>query len=406
MFQDIVNTRPIRRERRIESETVVYEKIPIHARSRYMLWAVAIASLAFLLLALSFFWASAEIQVFPKIEDTQLNENLSANKDTAGELTFDLVVLSGEKSKELTASEEKELTTRASGSAIIFNAYSSAPQRLDIDTRLSGSNGKLYKTKTATTVPGMKTDGTPGSVEVEIYATEPGEEYNSGPLDFNIVGFKGTPKYEKFKVRSKPNTEISGGFRGVSMVASDADKQTAVGELKTALEEELFNKAKDQIPAGFILFRDAAYFRVNKVDMPLGQEELKLTLSGTLQGILLKEEELTKKIATKKITDYQEEDVFISNIRDLKFSLSSPADTALTEAPIISFNLSGPAQIVWKLDEEKFKADLLGQPKKSFSAILSQYKNINRAELSLSPLWSRTLPEKLEKLDVVINYPE
>ena len=49
----------------------------------------------------------------------------------------------------------------------------------------------------------MTKDGKPGSVEVGIYGSSAGPEYNSIPIDFKIFGFKNTPKYAKIYARSK-----------------------------------------------------------------------------------------------------------------------------------------------------------------------------------------------------------
>ncbi len=406
-LQDMVNTR-MRPTGRVVSFASDQPRVSVPKRSRYLLWSVAVFSIAFLLLALSFLFGSARVDVFPKIQVVELNENLSASKSQEnGGLLFDLVVISGEESKALTATEKKEVAEKASGTAVIFNSYNSTSQRLDVDTRLSGSNGKLYKTKTATTVPGMKTNGTPGSVEVPIYAVEAGVEYNSGPLDFQIVGFKGTPKYDKFKVRTKTDTEITGGFRGETLVLSETEKQSAADELKAKLEAELFKKATGQLPDGFILWPEAAIFTVDRIDQPLGTEKLTLTVAGTLYGLLFDKSEITKKIAEKKLVDYDGSDIYIENIHNLKFTLApTGGDMTLKDLPTVSFNLSGSAEVVWRLDAEKFATDLAGQSKKDFISILSQYQNIDRAELSLRPVWQRTLPEEVEKIEVKVNYPE
>src|SRR3989344_6062534 len=108
-----------------------------------------------------------------------------------------VAIISGEESKVVQDTKTKDVIEKAKGTVLIYNNFSSVPQRLDIDTRLEGSNGKIYKTVKKIVVPGMRSSA-PGSVEVGIYAAAGGEEYNSGPLDFTIFGFKGTPKYSKF----------------------------------------------------------------------------------------------------------------------------------------------------------------------------------------------------------------
>ena len=274
-------------------------------RSRYMLWGVALFSVVFCLFAFSLLFSKAEVIVNPKTQDVVLSENLSAAKDSStGTLPFDLVVISGTQSQNLRANGQKDASIKATGNVIIYNAYSSAPQILSINTRLEGSNGKMYMTQTKTVVPGM-TKSDPGSVEVGIYGSAAGADYNSAPLDFKIFGFKGTPKYSKFYGRSQG--AITGGFVGKAPDMPEADQLTAEANLKTALQAKLLQQAADQIPSGFILFKDAIFLDTgtnntsNISSAYNADNSMTLTLSGTLYGILFNEQKLTQKIATKNI---------------------------------------------------------------------------------------------------------
>ena len=375
---------------------------------RYTLWFVAIISIMFFLFALSYLFLNAVVTVNPKMQDLTLNENLSANKGT-GVLPFDLVVLSGEEEKTVAATEEKDVSEKAKGIVLIYNTFSSASQRLSVDTRLEGSNGKIYKTEKQIIVPGMK-GNTPGSIEVGIYGTEAGEEYNSGPLDFSIFGFKGTSKYSKFYARSKG--KIVGGFKGKASIISDTEKLATINDLKTTLKEKLFKKAVDQIPSGFILFKDAVYLDIDDKNIDLTSSKdsmLPIVLEGTLYGLLFDEQKLSKKIAENSINQYDGSDLYMTNIRDLTFSLISPANKdniSFADVNQISFNLSGATKIVWKLDESKLIADLFGKSKKDFKQILLQYPNIDSANLSISPFWRRSLPDKIKDIKVIVNYPK
>ncbi|OGI60117.1 hypothetical protein A2814_00945 [Candidatus Nomurabacteria bacterium RIFCSPHIGHO2_01_FULL_38_19] len=373
---------------------------------KYGLWFVAFISIVFFLFALSFLFARAKVTVSPKIKDITLDENLSAVKDSNVDgLSFDLVVLSGKESKSVFATEEKEISLKGEGTVLIYNAFSSASQRLLIDTRLEGSNGKIYKTKTAVTVPGMSADGAPGQVEANIYGAEAGEEYNSPPLDFKIFGFKGTPKYSKFYARSKG--AITGGFQGKSPIVSETEKENTLAGLKTTLKEKLFKKASDQIPSGFILFKDAVFLNIDEEStIPVSESrDLPIIIKGTMYGLLFNEENLTKKIAQDNISNYDESDVYIPNIGNLIFSLSNQ-DISFADVQNISFNLSGATKVVWKFDEAKLSADLLGKSKKDFGQILAQYSNVESAQLTLSPFWIRSFPDKIKDIKVIVNYPK
>jgi hypothetical protein len=295
----------------------------------------------------------------------------------------------------------------ATGTMVIYNAFSSAPQTLNINTKLEGSNGKIYKTDTKTVVPGMGKDGTPGQVEVNIDGNAPGADYNSDPLDFKIVNFKGTPKYAKIYGRSKGS--ITGGFIGQAPDVSLADKLVAESNLKNALQAELLQKATDQIPAGFILYKDAIFLDTGDSDLSTVYNQdnsMTLTQSGTLYGILLNEQGLTKKIAENNIDKYDGSDIYIPNIKNLVFSLSNQGAISFADMQSINFNLSGPAQIVWKVDVNKFTSDLLGKPKNDFTQILSQYLNISSATLTVSPIWKMSVPDKVKDVTVTVNYPQ
>jgi hypothetical protein len=376
-------------------------------KSRYMLWFVALISVVFCLFALSFLFSSAEIKIDPKTQDVVLNENLFASKGLNNDgLFFDLVIISGEESTTVKTSGEKDVLEKATGIAVIYNDFSSSPQTLSIDTRLEGSNGKIYKTQVKTVVPGKSKSGTPGSVEVKIYGAEAGEEYNSTPLDFKILGFKGTPKYSKFYGRSKG--AIVGGFKGRIPAVSDTEEATAIDSLKNILQMKLFQKAVDQIPSGFVLFKDANFFNVDNTDIPFDVvgDNLKITLKGTLYGLLFNEQKLTKKIAENNIEKYDGNEVFIPNIKNLTFKLINKDSASLEDMKNINFNLTSSIKIVWKLDVDKFTTDLLGKSKKDFNQILSQYPNVDSALLKLNFPWIRSLPDKIEDIKIIVNYPE
>ena len=94
----------------------------------------------------------------------------------------------------------------------------------------------------------------PGSVDVKVYANEPGEKYNIGLSDFTIPGFKGDPRFDKFYARSK--TPITGGLIGNIKIVPEEDKQATIKQIHSEIEKEILNEARLQIPSDFILFDD------------------------------------------------------------------------------------------------------------------------------------------------------
>lgn len=390
-----------------ERDIPIVAKDPkIKNKSRYMLWFVAVISIIFCFFAISFLFSKAEVSVNPKIKEKKLNENLSAVKDSDKDaLSFNLLKISGEEEKAVESTGEKDVFVKAEGVVKIFNTFSTTPQTFVAGIKLEGSNGKIYKTQTKIIVGGKSKSGDAGSAEVKISGAEAGEEYNSAPLDFKILSFKGTAKYAKFNGRSKG--PITGGFKGKTPFISDADKTLATNDLKNILKDKLLKKATSQIPSGFILFKDAVFLNLDDTSVPYAKtgENLKITIKGTLYGVLFNEEKLTQKIVGNNIEKYDGSKVFIPHIRDLIFTLSNKDNASLEDLKNIDFNLSGSAKIVWEVDQDKFVKSLLGKSKNDFNIILSQYPNIDSATLVLSPVWKLSVPEKKEDIKLIINYP-
>jgi len=387
------------------SSSLNFDKQEKTSGSRYTLWTVAFVSVIFLFFALSFLFSSATVTVNPKINAISLNENLSATKDSiSSALSFNLTVVSDQESKTVLL-EEKDFNQAAKGKVLIYNKFSSLPQSFLVDTRLEGSNGKIYKTKTKIVVPGMSKDGTPGKAGVDIYASDPGVEYNSAPIDFKVLGFKGTPKYTKFYGRSVG--EITGGVVGKSRQLSDDQKSTIEKEIKTNLENKLISKAS-QIPEGLVLFKDAVSFVFDDSSVSQVKDDGSVTLNikGTLYGFILDEKKLTKKIIEYLVPDYNGSEAYISNIKDLTFVLLNKESVIFQDVKDIDFNIYGVPKIVYKIDSEKLALDLSNKDKKDFNQILSQYTNIESASSSIKPIWKSTFPEKTENIKVIINYPK
>lgn len=374
----------------------------------HSLWFLALVAIVFLTFALSLFFSSAKVVIYPKEKELVLDTSFTAVKDGTNDsdLDFDTVSLVGEDSKNVATTTLEDSNISARGKAIIYNSFSTTAQKLAINTRLEGSNGKMYKTTVATVIPGMSKDKVPGLVEVDIYGAEAGVEYNSTPLDFKLFGFKGGPKYEKIYGRGKG--DIAGGFKGKVPVLTEEEKTKLRNELTTSLKSKLLKKVSDQLPAGFLLFKDGAFFDIDpNPSFVMGENNtVSMTMKGTINCVLFNEKYLTKFIAQKTLHDYQNEDVYIPNIQNIVFELTNKDAINVVNSKNIDFSLKGNIKIVWKVDVDSMKSKFLGLDKKSFNNVLSKYPNIGSADLIVRPLWISSLPEKEKKITISVQYPK
>ncbi len=374
--------------------------------SKQSLWIFALVSIGILFFALSSFFASAKVIITPKIQEFNLDELFTAVRSKPGEkeIQFEIVSMDGVETTNLEANEQKQMSVPARGNVTIFNTYSTSPQKLSIDTRLEGSNGKIYKTDKEIIVPGMSAD-TPGSVTVGVYGFEPGEAYNSEPLDFKILGFRGTTKYNKFYGRSVES--LTGGLSGKFYIVAEDAKKQVVSDLRNKLKDQLTKKVLEQTPPEYVLFKDSLVFVDGGVDNSVAQFEkvAPVSVSGSVFGYLFKKSDIIPIIAKLAIKDFEEgSEIDIPGIENLSLNYGS-ADSLSKDIKGFNFKLSGSGKIVYQVNQAKIMRDLLGKQKAAFKSILANSDNIESAELILRPVWRTTIPEKIKQIKIIVNYP-
>lgn len=371
----------------------------------YFLWFLVVLVVIVAFFNISARFSKANITIDPKIEKFSLEEILVAKKDlsqTEADLSYQLIIVDGTQNKIVEAEGEKEVKEKAVGVIILYNAFSTSPQKLNIDTRLIGSNNKIYKTKEAVTIPAMVGNNF-GSIKVEIYAEKEGEEYNSEPLDFQILGFKGTSKFDKIYARSEG--PIAGGFLGNKKIVKEETFNKSKEELENALELRLLEKALDQIPNDYILFRDATFYGIDSkiTNNSSSTSEAEISATGVLYGFIFNKKNLENYILENKFGE-KKDNYYVSNLKDLVFEIKDENIEAekVTE---INFNLKGEINTPHKVNENSVKQALLGKSKKEFTNTLSSFESINEANLSIKPIWQNKIPKETKKINLKVNYP-
>lgn len=374
-------------------------------KSKKGIWVVTIAALVGLFIAVSFVFKGATITVTPKSQHISVDDAFTAKSGGSDtDLTFDVVEIKEEISTDINTTETKEVSRKATGKVTLFNKSSSA-QALKIETRLETKDGKIFKTDKAITVPAAKTisgKSTPGQIEVSVTADIAGEEYNIGPSDFVIFGFKGTSKAGLFSGQSKQS--MTGGFKGMEANIAEEDRVKIKAQLTEQLKSSLMTKAIAQVPAEFIYYDDGVFFTpsdsllVSKVD-----GKVKATLQGTLLVVLFNEGKFSRYLAKEFVTDYDNSDITLQGIKAMQFSIKNKDQINPKEAKDISFSLSGEADVVWSVDVDALRDALVGKKKKEFSSVLSTMPAIESAEVSLNPIWMSTFPTDKKDISVKLN---
>lgn len=354
------------------------------------------------------YFAGATVLLIPKHDTPPIpaGETFTALKTpTDGELGFSVMKVTLDDSREVNATGTKTVTAKASGKIVIYNEQTAA-QRLIKNTRFESAKGLIYRINDSINVPKATVKSgktTPGSIEVSVYADEAGPTYNSPATDFTVPGLKNTPQAKKVYARS--NGPIAGGASGTIKSVSDQELKQASDDIRVSLETKLRAKARGDLAATQITYDQNIFISLEDPKLSNQQasseDKAVLTETGTLYMIVFDRGLLSKAIARTLIPTYSGENIEIKNLDSLTLTAPNVKTEDLETAEKFEFTLSGTPSLVWQVDEQKIRKDLVGVKKTNFNLILSQYSNIERAKASIQPIWKSTFPT--EENDITVK---
>jgi hypothetical protein len=366
--------------------------------------AISLAVVAALILGsgVGFFalrvFSSVSVDVVPREEAIDIDKVFRVAKD-GGDLPVEMMTFnqSLEESKDTTGS--LDANSRARGRIVIYNAYGVETQVLVKRTRFETPSGKIFRTVEGVVVPGMTVGNgvvTPGSIEVEVTADQPGEDYNVGLSDFTIPGFKGTARFTKFYGRSK--TPIAGGSTGSQRVTAKSDVEGLKAVLLPKLEAEINTTYKSKIPEGFILLSDAYSIAYSdaRADPPIDAvgDKVAVSLAGDFKGLLMKEESLGDAIAAASGKGDMAKKAHLVNAKDLNMVVVKKD----LENGEMTVHVSGKAKFIWNVDVESIKKDFLAS--KPIVEIFGAYEGVEKADVNFRPSWWHYVPKDGKNINV------
>ncbi len=383
----------VEKEKKRAPRLAKVESIRKPVNPKFVIWVIALIAVMALFFGISLLFASVTLKVTPRVE------TVSFNNETYPNLPFEVLNISKTDSVKIEATEEKMVSQKASGKIVVYNNYSATAQRLINNTRFESANGKIYRIANSVDVPGTKVVSgktVPGSVEVTVYADEPGEAYNMKLADmtgdFKIPGFKGTPRYNSFYARLK--TDISGGVVGQQKVISAEARRTAEESLKASVKEMLIKELYAIKPENYIVFDQTYTIEYNPQPdtFTAGSKEVSINMQGDLKAYVFNSLKLGEYFGTKKLVNF---DHLTANF--------IPSDTLGVNFSVKNeLTLNGSAQIKWLYDPMAMKRDLVGRSASDTVSILSKYKKqVGSIEVLFQPVWTKYVPDDIDRIEVV-----
>jgi hypothetical protein len=353
---------------------------------------------------------NAEISITPKTETIAFDLLVIGSKDisrideTLNQIPLQEVEVTKTKSRVFATTGEKEINEKARGYITIYNEYSSSPQTLVATTRFESSDGKVFRIPKSVTVPGAKIEEgkiIASTLKVEAVADQPGEDYNIGPSNFTIPGFKGTPKFAGFY--GKSTDSMTGGYVGKVKIVLAKDLEKAESTLVRELKKEVKQALEGQIPTDLRIIEDGLKEEIVKISSNFEEgdktDKFTLEVEASMRALLFKEEDL------KNLVDLN----LISRVSENKSPLKETQKITWDKPVIdwskgeVSFSLNIEEDVAWQIDIQSLKENLAGQSEVEVRKYLADQPEIEKAKVSFWPFWVKKMPSQEKKIKVNIE---
>jgi hypothetical protein len=347
------------------------------------------------------FFSGVVVSVTPRQEFLDVDSVLRASLNSSRDIPLEFITFEDTVLREGVLKNLKDVSEKAKGQVVIFNAFSQEPQSLVQGTRLEAPNGNIYRISKQVTIPGAKVENgklVPQGIEVTVVADKPGEAYNLGLSDFTIPGFKGTERFDKFYGRSK--TEITGGFVGQVPVVSQEDVDGLVKGVEETFLNTLRQRISRDLPKG-VFVPEGGYevlTTVEKIEPPLNSpgEVVSIRVKGVLRALAMKEDDIAKFLGRAYFSLGADEEVEILNLKNLSFEIMAKN----FEDKTMTFKIRGRAHFVWKFDAEALKSGLHSASRAGRKDVFKKYSAIERAEIKFKPSWWRIFPSEASAINI------
>ena len=358
-----------------------------------------------------FVFARVEIIIWPETEVLNLEEKVTADSKIS-QLNVSEKVIPGENIE-----EEKELwqefpssgkiqkEAKAKGQIQVYNAYSTSPQILIVNTRFISDAGKLFRSVKKETIPGGKYEKgklVPGTLDIQVVAAEAGEDYNIGPSTFSLPGLTGTERY--YSVYGKSFSQMTDGFKGEVLQVTQGDLQIAKSILIDNLKKESKNSLLAKISEDFVLLDEAISQEVLEAT---GTAETGAEVNSFIyrvkiksKGLIFRKQDLdnfAEELIGFKITETQK-------IQPETLKVNFVLGSINMNLGQIILNLEISVKIYSDIDAVSTEKLILGKSIKETQILLENQPKVTRVEIKPWPFWLKNIPGDIEKTGINLSF--
>lgn len=398
------------RQKKIVDEIFSTKKNKSNRIKKYAILTILVLALGGSIYAALFILPSVEINIIAKKYPRTFNyvvvalKNVSSIDEVNKQIPAEIFSLRKNVNLSFPATGKKYVSKKASAELTIYNAYSSKPQVFVANTRFLLPDGKIFYLVDKIIVPGVNVESgkiIPSSVKARAIASEPGKEYNIGPMEkLTIPGLKGTDKYDSFY--AKMESAAFGGYVGDYPYPTDSDIASAKEKAEKTIKMSLSSFVAGQIPKDFKVIDGSQQFNILNENINKESDDngnFTVFIDAEVKIFAFKEEDVLKlmsQLAKKTLEQNFEAKNYIINY-------SLPESNFFNNEKL-SFNVDYKGDFWKPLNTEEFKKTIIGKKENELKTIIFNLSGgIEKATVSFWPFWVVSVPTDLDKIKVNIQ---
>lgn len=364
---------------------------------------------------LSAIMGKTELTIYPEHRTPNISAEFTAYPDKRdGALSYEVMTLETTGEAQVKASGQVQVEKQTTGKIEIIKT-TPGTERLIKNTRFRSPDGLIFRIQESVVVPGAVKDSSgasvPGTIQAEVFADEPGDEYNlPAGTNLDIPGFEENGFTELFKSITARNPQaFTGGYSGPQFQIDENELSTARQALQIKLRDDLLMRVENEKPADFIAFEDAVAITYNQLPaVEYGNDLVTIREQAILQIPLFQSQEFGSFLAKESIPTYEKGPIRVDDPTVLNFQYTSPTTSSSIIANDLSltFKLTGKPLLIWEYDAKKLAGDLAGLPKTAINNAVTAYPGISSALVHITPFWKRTFPEDPEEIIIIEELKE
>ncbi len=387
-------------------------KIPNFGKFRKKLFLGIAAGILFVIFLIWAIWfaPSAKVIITAKTQAAPVSMTLNLGGTSPTNISTNTVQTVTKQIKKdvtvtFTATGQKDLGGKASGSITVRNCDYSGGFSLPAGTQFTSNGGLVYVSTSSASVPGFSgssssctlSGSSSGKATVQVQASSNGDSYNAPATTYSI---------DKIPAGSKVDaqgTAMAGGSTRIATVVTAADVQKA----KQALVDQTNADVKKQLTAQFtngetVISDSFKADHADAVSVPAIDAEstggnAKLTSATTFSLTAIAKSELTaflRDAITKQMDSSKNQRIYDDGYSKVVLSGYQTSDTGST------VNVATTGQFGPNIDKEAIKNQVKGKNFGDAQSLLTSINNVNNVDIKFPYFWVTSIPNDTNKITV------